>query len=58
MIPQEDAKGKTMNLKFHNIRIEDKYSLPSNQMLRLYDMIAQQKGQPQENPEWASYQKW
>ena len=32
-----------INLKFHNIRLEDKFNLPSNQMLKLYDMMTQQE---------------
>jgi hypothetical protein len=41
-----------MNLRFRNIRIDDAFQLPSTAMLRLADMMAQQKGQPEDNLEF------
>lgn len=58
---QKDQKGvsaTTMNLRFHNIRAEDNFSMISSQMLMLYDKLAQQKGAPQTNPEYTCQQQW
>ena len=43
---------QSIDMKFYNIRFEDKFEMASNQMIRFYDMMAKLKGQPQENPEW------
>ena len=57
-LQQDDGKGGKQSLRFHNVRFDEKLSLASQQMIRLNDLLARQKGQPQPNPEWTAAQQW
>ena len=60
MILREDNKVGKLNLRFHNIRLDDRFRSVSNQMLRLYDMRKDDplKTLPQSNPEWLAHKQW
>lgn len=55
---KDEGKGTTTNLRFRNIRAEDKFALASVHMLRLYDQFARQGNTNEQNPEFKACTEW